>query len=43
MRYRKKLVGQQSSEKNRMIRIFEEANLKLSSVFSDVNGILVAK
>lgn len=32
-RYRRKLVQQQSSEHNRMIRIFEDANLKLSSVF----------
>jgi len=37
-RYRRKLVDQQSAEKNRMIRIFEDANLKLSSVFSDVTG-----
>ena len=42
-RYRKKLVQQQSSEKNRMIRIFEDANLKLSSVFSDVNGTTCTK
>ena len=37
-RYRRKLVQQQSSEHNRMIRIFEDANLKLSSVFSDIRG-----
>lgn len=42
-RYRKKLVEQQSSEKNRMIRIFEDANLKLSSVFSDINGVTCSK
>lgn len=37
-RYRRKLVQQQASEHNRMIRIFEDANLKLSSVFSDIRG-----
>lgn len=37
-RYRRKLIEQISSEKNRMIRIFEDANLKLSSVFSDTTG-----
>ena len=42
-RYRRKLVGQQSAETNRMIRIFEDANLKLSSVFSDVTGVTCTK
>jgi transposase len=42
-RYRRKLVQQQSAEKNRMIKIFEDANLKLSSVFSDVNGVTCKK
>lgn len=42
-RYRRKLVGQQSAGKNRMIRIFEDANLKLSSVFSDVTGATCTK
>ena len=37
-RYRRKLVRQQSGEHNRMIRIFEDANLKLSGVFSDIRG-----
>lgn len=37
-RYRRKLVQQQTSEHNRMIRIFEDANLKLSSVFSNIRG-----
>ena len=37
-RYRRKLVQQQAAEHNRMIRIFEDANLKLSSVFSDIRG-----
>lgn len=37
-RYRRKLVQQQVAEHNRMIRIFEDANLKLSSVFSNIRG-----
>ena len=37
-RYHRKLVQQQSAEHNRMIRIFEDANLKLSSVFSNIRG-----
>ena len=37
-RYRRKLVQQQSAEHNRMIRIFEDVNLKLSSVFSNIRG-----
>lgn len=37
-RYRRKLVQQQAAEHNRMIRIFEDANLKLSSVFSNICG-----
>lgn len=37
-RYRRKLVQQLTAEHNRMIRIFEDANLKLSSVFSDIRG-----
>lgn len=37
-RYRRKLVQQQSAEHNRMIRIFEDANLKLSGVFSNIRG-----
>ena len=42
-RYRRKMVQQVSAEKNRMIRIFEDANLKLSSVFSDINGVTCTK
>jgi transposase len=38
VRYRKKVVGQISSEKNRIIKILEDANIKLSSVLSDVDG-----
>ena len=37
-RYRRKLVQHQAAEHNRMIRIFEDANLKLSSVFSNIRG-----
>lgn len=37
-RYRRKLVQNVAAEHNRMIRVFEDANLKLSSVFSDVTG-----
>ena len=37
-RYRRKLVQQQAAEHNRMIRVFEDANLKLSSVFSNIRG-----
>ncbi|WP_278971013.1 IS110 family transposase [Phocaeicola barnesiae] len=37
-RYRCKLVQNLATEHNRLIRLFEDANLKLSSVFSDVTG-----
>ena len=37
-RYRRKLVQNLAAEHNRLIRIFEDANLKLSSVFSDITG-----
>lgn len=37
-RYRRKLVQSESAEQNRLIRILEDANLKLSSVFSSVSG-----
>lgn len=38
VRYKKKIVAQSSSEKNRIIRILEDANIKLSSVLSNVDG-----
>lgn len=38
VRYKKKVVAQASSEKNRIIRILEDANIKLSSVLSNVDG-----
>lgn len=37
-RYRRKLVQNLAAEHNRLIRLFEDANLKLSSVFSNVRG-----
>lgn len=38
-RYKKKLIGTVASEKNRIIRVLEDANIKLSSVVSDTSGI----
>ena len=38
VRYKKKIIKQRSSEKNRIIRILEDANIKLSSVLTDVHG-----
>jgi transposase len=38
-RYRKKLVQQVSADKNRFIKILEDANIKLSMVLSDVFGV----
>jgi len=43
VRYRKKVVGQIASEKNRIIKILEDANIKLSSVLSDVEGAVGTK
>jgi Transposase. len=37
-RYRKKLIQDVSSNKNRIIRILEDGNVKLSSVLSDTTG-----
>jgi transposase len=37
-RYKKKLVNQAAGEKNRIIKILEDANIKLSSVLSNVDG-----
>ena len=37
-RYRSKLVATMASEKNRIIKVLETANVKLSSVLSDVFG-----
>ena len=38
VRYGKKVVGQIASEKNRIIKILEDANIKLSSVLSNIDG-----
>jgi len=38
VRYKKKVVAQAASEKNRIIKILEDANIKLSSVLSNVDG-----
>jgi transposase len=38
VRYKTKVVGQAASEKNRIIKILEDANIKLSSVLSNIDG-----
>ena len=38
-RYRRKKVQEVTAEKNRMMKVLEDANLKLSSVFSNVSGV----
>ncbi|MFV0572580.1 MAG: IS110 family transposase, partial [Xanthomarina gelatinilytica] len=38
VRYKKKITGQLASEKNRIIKILEDANIKLSSVLTNVDG-----
>lgn len=43
VRYKKKMIGQLASEKNRIIRILEDANIKLSSVLTDVDGATGSK
>ena len=42
-RYKRKLVEQISSEKNRIQKVFEDANIKLSSVLSDMSGAVATK
>ncbi|RLD54280.1 MAG: IS110 family transposase [Bacteroidetes bacterium] len=42
-RYRRKIVGQVSSEKNRLQKILEDANIKLSSVVSNMSGATATK
>ena len=39
LRYRRKLVSTQSAERNRVVKLLETANIKLSSVASDVFGV----
>lgn len=43
IRYRKKLVQDIASNKNRIIRILEDCNVKLSSVLSDTSGVTTTK
>lgn len=38
VRYRKKIVEEIAREKNRIIKVLEDANIKLSSVLSNVDG-----
>jgi transposase len=42
-RYRRKLIEQIASEKNRVIRVLEDCNVKLSSVLSDCHGVVGTK
>lgn len=42
-RYKTKLIREVSSEKNRTQRILEDANIKLSSVLSDMSGVVATK
>ena len=39
VRYRRKLVESQSAERNRLLKLLETANIKLSSVATDVFGV----
>jgi transposase len=39
LRYRRKLVESQAAERNRLLKLLETANIKLSSVMSDVFGV----
>ena len=43
VRYKRKVVAQRSSEKNRIIKVLEDANIKLSSVLSNVDGAVGTK
>jgi transposase len=43
VRYKKKKVAQVASEKNRIIKILEDANIKLSSVVTEVSGTSATK
>ena len=42
-RYRRKIVGQVAAEKNRLQKILEDANIKLSSVLSNMSGSTATK
>ena len=43
VRYRKKVVAQVASEKNRIIKVLEGGNIKLSSVLTNVDGVVGTK
>jgi transposase len=43
VRYRKKVIAQAASEKNRIIKTLEDGNIKLSSVLSNVDGSVGTK
>jgi transposase len=43
VRYKKKIVADTASEKNRAIKILEDANIKLSSVLTNVDGAVGTK
>lgn len=38
-RYRSKLIGHRTSERNRIHKILQDANIKLTSVFTDIFGV----
>jgi len=42
-RYRRKIIGTIASEKNRLQKILEDANIKLSSVVSSMSGAVATK
>ncbi len=42
-RYKRKIIEQVASEKNRIQKILEDANIKLSSVISDMDGATATK
>ncbi|WP_245189537.1 IS110 family transposase [Lunatimonas salinarum] len=42
-RYRRKVIEQAASEKNRIQKILEDANIKLSSVVSDMSGAVATR
>ncbi len=42
-RYRNKLIQHVSSEKNRIVRILEDCNIKLSSVVCSLDGVVANK
>lgn len=43
VRYKKKIVAQAASEKNRIIKTLEDANIKLSAVLTNVDGAVGTK